>query len=190
MSTEHAIRRDWRWWASVAAAGAGALALGYLFDREQGRARRQRLFGRSAHFVRRTAHRARREARYLQDTAVKRVEQRMWPLPPKTVEGTTLLDRVESELFADSSIPHGLLNLEARGNVIVLRGQLPSEATIADVEQSVRRIPGVSGVKNLLHVTGTPAPNKVAALRASAKASSAGQWPAEPPPDVDQEAGG
>lgn len=178
--------RDWRWWASIAAAGAGALAIGYLFDREHGPARRQLVFGRTAHLVRRTLHRAGREARYLQGTAARRIEHRLWRLPPKPVEGRALLDRVESELFAHPGVPHGRLSFEAEGNVIVLRGQLDSESAIWEVEQSVRRIPGVTGIKNLMHVTGTPAPNKAAALRASAKAASAGGWPAEPPPDVDQ----
>jgi hypothetical protein len=105
----------------------------------------------------------------------------------KPAEGRTLLDRVESELFANRSIPHGQLSFEVEDRTVVLRGQLDSPASIAEVEEAVRKIPGVSGVKNLLHLTGTPAPNKAAALRVSARVREQGGWPFEPPPDVDSE---
>ena len=42
-------------------------------------------------------------------------------------------------------------------------------------------------VKSLLHLIGTPAPNKVAALAASEEAAASGPWPAEAAPDADAE---
>lgn len=186
-STDGRLDR-WPWFATIAVTAAGALAAGYLFDPEQGRGRRLRLAGSASHaargFVRRFGHRV----AYLRRSAHLRRLHLEHGFPPKAVDGLTLLDRVESELFTDPRIPHGRLNLEVEGSVIVLRGALDSAADIEMVDRAVRRIPGVEGVRNLLHLAGTPAPNKVAALQASSKALQYGSWPAEPPPDVDSEA--
>lgn len=179
--------RDPRWWVSIVAAAAGALALGYIFDPERGRGRRQQLIGRSSHGIKRTAARIGREMRYVRLSSARRIRHRLHPLAPKPAEGRALLDRVESEIFTNSKIPHGRLSLEVEGSTVVLRGRLDSEAAIVEVEETVRRIPGVGAVRNLLHLPGTAAPNKVAALRASDAASVQGGWPPEPPPDVDSE---
>jgi hypothetical protein len=161
--------------------------MGYLLDPKLGHSRRSVLAARSTHLVKRAAMRIRREARYLGTAAYRRTLHRLRPAPARPVEGRILLDRVESELFANRKIPHGQLNLEVEDATVVLRGQLDSQASIAEVEEAVRRIPGVSRIKSLLHLVGTPAPNKVAALRASARALEYDGWPQEPPPDVDSE---
>lgn len=167
--------------------GAGALVAGYLLDPERGRGRRQEVIGRSSHLIRRTATHIGREMRYARLSSYRRMQHRLHPSPPKPADGRTLLDRVESEMFTNPEVPHGLLNLDVEGSTVVLRGQLDSDATIAVVEQAVRKVPGVSAVRSFLHLRGTPAPNKVAALRASARAGAEDGWPAEPPPDVDSE---
>lgn len=176
-----------RWWMSVVAVGAGALITGYFLDPKLGQSRRKLLAARSSHLARLTTMRIGRQARYLGTAAYRHMLHRLRPVPAKPVEGRTLLDRVESELFANPSIPHGRLNFEVEDTTVVLRGQLDSQASIAKVEDAVRRIPGVSGIKSLLHLPGTPAPNKAAALQASARALEYGGWPQEPPPDVDSE---
>lgn len=176
-------RRGWLTGAAI----AGALVAGYFLDPKSGRRRRHEFTARSGHALRRVARRIDRECRYLGTMVYHRTLHRLQPAPPKPVLGKTLLDRVESELFESPSIPHGRLSLEVEDANVILRGQLDSEASIAEVENAVRKIRGVSDVKNLLHLTGTPAPNKVAALRASAKALEYGGWPPEPPPDVDSE---
>jgi hypothetical protein len=173
MKEERSGRSGWRWWAIVGAAGAGALAFGYFFDPELGRGRRLRLAGRASHLARRGTHRVLSKARYWRQTARLQRRQLEHGFPPKRVEGLTLLDRVESELFTDPQIPRGRLNLEVEGTVVVLRGQLASGADIRKVEDGVLRVPGVGGVRNLLHLKGTPAPNKAAALLASARAGRA-----------------
>ncbi|MGH7764501.1 MAG: BON domain-containing protein [Candidatus Dormibacteraceae bacterium] len=62
------------------------------------------------------------------------------------------------------------MSFEVEGTTVVLRGQLNTAADITRIEAAVLKIPGVGGVRNLLHITGTPAPNKAAALIASAEA--------------------
>ena len=107
--------------------------------------------------------------------------------PPAPADGRTLLDRVESELFEDRAVPHGRFNLEVEGTTAVMRGQLDSTEQMHRLEAAVARVPGVTGVRSFLHVPGTPAPNKAAALAASATAPPPADWPREAPPDVDSE---
>lgn len=175
-----------RWWLVVAAI-AGVLVGGYFMDPDSGRRRRHEFAARSRHGTRRVATRVGRVSRYLATMGYRRGLHWLERLPAKPAKGRMLLDRVESELFANPSIPHGRLSLEVEDATVVLRGQLDSRAAISQVEETVQDIPGVSGVKNLLHLPGTPAPNKVAAIRASARALQYGNWPPEPPPDVDSE---
>jgi hypothetical protein len=175
-----------RWWLGAGLVAAGTLAGAYLLDPIEGHARRTRIAERTGHAVRRTRKRIAREFRFVGKSLSGRVGHFIDHNPPEFVEGPTLLDRVESELFEDRSIPHGRFNLEVEGTTVILRGQLDSWMDITRIEAAVRKIPGVGGVRNLLHVPGTPAPNKAAALVASAEAASAG-WPEEAPPDVDSE---
>jgi hypothetical protein len=92
-------------------------------------------------------------------------------------------------------VPHGRFNLEVEGTTAVLRGQLDTTEEMHRLEAAVGRVPGVTGVRSFLHVPGTAAPNKAAALAASAEAARPTAWPAgrqagwprEAPPDVDSE---
>lgn len=180
-------RNRWPWFAAIAATAVGATAASYLFDLEQGRGRRLRLAGRASHIARSVARRFGHRVAYLRRSAHLRRLHLQHGFPPKPVDGRTLLDRVESELFTDPRIPHGRLNLDVEGSVVVIRGALDSRAEIETVEEAVRGIPGVYSVRSLLHLSGTPAPNKVEALRASSRALQFGGWPPEPPPDVDSQ---
>jgi osmotically-inducible protein OsmY len=91
------------------------------------------------------------------------VSHRIVHLVPKQTEigdDETLRQRVESQLFRDRHVPKGNLNISAEHGMIILRGELDSPLEIAQLEERVRRMPGVRGVQNLLHPHGTPAPNK------------------------------
>ena len=70
-------------------------------------------------------------------------------------------------MFRDPTIPKGRINVNAENGVIELRGQLDSADQIERIAARVRQVPGVLDVANLMHLPGTPAPNKEAALRAS-----------------------
>src|SRR5579872_2199130 len=110
-----------RWWMSVVAAGAGALITGYFLDPKLGHSRRKLLAARSSHTARLTTMRIGRGARYLGTATYRRMLHRLQSVPGGRVEGRTLLDRVESELFANPSIPHGRLNFEVEDTTVVLR---------------------------------------------------------------------
>jgi hypothetical protein len=98
------------------------------------------------------------------------VSHRIVHLVPKETEvpdDETLRQRVESQLFRDRHIPKGHLNITAEHGMIILRGELANPLEIAQLEERVRRIPGVRGIQNLLHPHGTPAPNKQRSWAAS-----------------------
>ncbi len=156
-----------RWWIGAGVLAAGSAVAAYFLDPESGRARRIRIVERTRHLARTTGKRVARESRYAFHTLRARTLHLVSPETPGAANGSTLLDRVESELFRDRSIPHGRLTFEVEETTVILRGELDSADEMSRVEAAVRRVPGVSEVKSLLHLPGTPAPNKAAALAAS-----------------------
>ncbi|MEO9005842.1 MAG: BON domain-containing protein [Candidatus Dormibacter sp.] len=78
-----------------------------------------------------------------------------------SVDDLTLRDRVESEIFRDPNLPKGRLNLDVESAVVTVRGEVDNALQIASIEKAVLKVRGVNGVENLMHVQGTPAPNKV-----------------------------
>ena len=159
-------RAGWGRWIPLAL-GLAAAAVVLLGGGGRARTRRQRLAGAVRHSIRRTA----RTGRHLQTELYGAVE-RATHRPDAPADDLTLLDRVESVLFEDPSIPKGSLNLEVVNGVLFLRGELASRAEIERVAIAAAEIPGVNAITNLLHVPGTPAPNKEAALAARPRRSA------------------
>ena len=60
-------------------------------------------------------------------------------------------------------MPKGQINVDVESGVVTIRGQVDNAFQIASVEKAVLNVPGVVGVENLLHIDGTPAPNKAQA---------------------------
>jgi hypothetical protein len=143
------------------------MAAAYFLDPDRGKARRIQVLERSGRLARTTSRRLKREARYAFGTARAKAEHLLNGRPPQFAENRTLLDRVESEVFVNRSIPRGKLTFEVEGTTVILRGQLDSADEMHRVEEAVRKVPGVTAVQSLLHMPGTPAPNKANALAAS-----------------------
>lgn len=171
-SARIARQRDSRWWLGAGMVAVSAAAAVYFLDPEHGRARRTRVADRTMHAMRTARRRTVRELAYARNTAEGRWQHLTGGREPEVLEGPALLDRVESELFTDPTIPHGRLTFEVEGTTVILRGEIDSEAEMERIEAAVRAMPGVSKVASLLHRPGTPAPNKQAALVASANAVS------------------
>ena len=146
----------------LAAAGAGYVAA-YLFDPEQGRGRRAEI-ARRAGGLGREATRAAQRGTVLATDKAAGVKARVLRGDGST-DDLTLLDRVESEIFRDPSIPKGDINLMVIDGKAVIRGQV-TQPQIGAIEAAVRKVVGVKDVENLLHTAGTPAPNKASALAA------------------------
>ena len=138
---------------------AGAF-LFYLLDPDRGQARRAQLRDQVAGAVRRGSRQLTRVSGRVasQSYGASQRITHVWSGPP--VDEVALKQRVESEIFRDPQVPKGDINLDVRGGVVVLRGQVKRPEQIDVLERDVRRVPGVTRVENLLHVEGLPAPNK------------------------------
>lgn len=151
---------------SGALAGAAAV---YFFDPQQGRARRAQFIDWSGARVRR-GWRALNQIGSRAGSNAAAFPQRMVALRsgPRPADDLTLRDRVESEVFRNADLPKGQINIDVESGVVTIRGQVDNAFQIAKVEKDVLKVPGVVGVENLLHVNGTPAPNKARARESSA----------------------
>jgi hypothetical protein len=153
----------------------GGYAAAYFGDREQGRARRAEASRQLESLKLEATRAAQRSATVAADRA-SGIRHRVTGPMNRDPDDLTLLDRVESEVFADPSIPKEKINLMVVDGKAVIRGQV-EEPQIGAIEAAVRKVVGVKEVENLLHPAGTPAPNKAAA-RAAGNGESA---PVQPP---------
>jgi hypothetical protein len=135
--------------------------LAWLLDPHQGHHRRRLLVDRAAASVRRSSRRLGRLVR----TRAARAEgqtrglvhrlQRQTSEPP---DDATLAHKVESVVFRDARFPKGQVSVNAEQGEVFLRGQVDPPELIRELEEAVRKVPGVRAVENLLHEPGTPAP--------------------------------
>ena len=147
---------------SILAGAMVGAAAAYLFDPEKGRARRAMLADRVRPQLRRGWYAA-NQLRTRTSAGAAAFPQRMVQLRsmrPRPADDLTLRDRVESEVFRNADLPKGRINFDVESGVVTIRGQVDNAYQIANVEKAVLKVPGVAGVENLLHVDGTPAPNK------------------------------
>jgi hypothetical protein len=142
---------------ALTSAVGGAVAA-FFFDPRSGRRRRHaardRVLSRARRTERKAVVGARRAEWRLIGAGRRMVSARRPGEPPDDV---TLAQKVASTLFRDPRVPKGRISINAEAGVVFLRGMVESE-TIPDIEQAVRRVPGVRDVENLLHPPGTPAP--------------------------------
>lgn len=151
----------------VGVAGAG---LAYAFDPVQGRSRRTKARDRSAATLRHGWRRSRKRMRWARSESGG-MARRAWhgarPHRTPDLDDVTLAHRVESEVYRHEEIPKGALNIDAFEGTVVVRGAVRRPEQIRHLESRVRRVRGVRRVQNLVHLEGTPAPNKADALSAN-----------------------
>ena len=146
-----------RYFGVPAVLGAAAM---YFLDPQQGRRRRAMARDRTAALFRRGARRGSRAARAVSAEAYG-VTQKVTHLreePKEQPDDITLARKVESEIFRDPDVPKGDINVNAVDGIVYLRGQVGSQDLISELEKKTRKVQGVRGVENLLHLEGTPAP--------------------------------
>ena len=132
---------------------------GYFLDPERGRGRRDEV-ARRLGGVGLEANRIAQRTTILATDKASGIKSRVLSRAGDAdTDDLTILDRVESEVFRDPAIPKGDINVMVVEGRAVLRGQV-AEPQIGAIEAAVRRVVGVKDVENLLHVPGTPAPNK------------------------------
>ena len=141
-----------------ALAGAIGAALAYFFDPDNGRRRRKLVVDKAGRLIRqssRGAHDAAAQAQGLKAKATHLKEQEK-PQP----DDVTLARKVESEIFRSPDVPKGQINVNVEDGVVYLRGELEQPDLIEDLGAQARKVQGVRGVENLLHVPGEEAPAK------------------------------
>jgi osmotically-inducible protein OsmY len=144
----------------LAVATAGGVALGalleYFLDPNGGRRRRHSARDRVVARLRRTERRTRRAESNAVGAVKRTLNARRGHAEP--LDDITLAHKVESELFRGADVPKGQIAINAEDGVVFLRGVIEREEDITRVVTAARRLDGVRGVENLLHLPGTPAP--------------------------------
>lgn len=87
---------------------------------------------------------------------------------PKEFDDATLAHKVESQVLRGAD--KGRISVNAEDGIVVLRGEVDTAEQMNEIAEAVLRLPGVTGVENMLHFPGEAAPNKAPAQEASARA--------------------
>ena len=140
----------------IAAIGA---ALTYFLDPNNGRRRRAMARDRILAFFRRTGQRGEQLARGAAAEAygVTQKVTHMKEEPKPSPDDVTLTRKVETEIFRDADVPKGQINVNVEEGKVVLRGEAPNAEMIDELVAKARKVQGVQGVENLLHLPGEPA---------------------------------
>ncbi|HEX6490508.1 MAG TPA: BON domain-containing protein [Gaiellaceae bacterium] len=139
-------------------AGAIGAALAYLFDPENGRRRRKLALDKAGKYARRAGKHAQDLGAQAEGAKAKATHLREQDKPQP--DDVTLTRKVETEIFRDADVPKGQINVNVEDGVVFLRGELEQRDLIEDLEKQARKVQGVLGVENLLHVPGEQAPAK------------------------------
>ncbi len=137
------------------AGGVGYL-LGFFFDPESGKRRRNVTRDRALAFFRRSARRSQAVPQALYAARQKVAHRREEPKPQP--DDVTLARKVETEIFRDPDIPKGQINVDAVDGIVYLRGEVGRPEQVRDLETRTRNVEGVRDVQNLLHTPETPPP--------------------------------
>lgn len=78
---------------------------------------------------------------------------------PET-DDATLVDRVQSQVFRETDVPVGAVNVNAEFGRVILRGEVKSDDLIEDLVERTRQVEGVREVENLLHTPDAGAPTQ------------------------------
>jgi osmotically-inducible protein OsmY len=142
--------------------GAVGAAAAYFLDPSNGRRRRHTTRDRAVAVARKGAHRGRRAARYAFSETVGKARRLANSLPHEEPEldDATLAHKVESILFRDRDVPKGRINVNAENGVVFLRGEVDGPHLPEALESRVRKVKGVKGVENLLHLPGQAPPER------------------------------
>src|SRR5215207_9035101 len=103
-----------------------------------------------------TTKKARTQA-YHATNKMKGVANAVTPHRHEEMDDQTLADRVRSEIFRSADAPKGDVSVDVQAGVAYLRGTA-SEEWIERFGTEARKVQGITGVKNLLHTPGSPAP--------------------------------
>jgi osmotically-inducible protein OsmY len=125
-------------------------ALTYFFDPQNGKRRRKVAADRLGALVRRHGKRAVKGTVARTQALKAKSTHRSEELKPQP-DDVTLARKVESEIFRDSEVPKGTVNVNAENGKVVLRGEVDSPEMIEELVVKTRNVQGVQEVESLLH---------------------------------------
>jgi hypothetical protein len=82
---------------------------------------------------------------------------RHWSRSRGQDDDVTIARKVETHIFRPHDAPKGSVSVDVEAGVVYLRG-IADATWSARFAEGAREVPGVLGVKNLLHPAGTPSP--------------------------------
>jgi osmotically-inducible protein OsmY len=140
--------------------GAAAAALTYFFDPQNGTRRRNETRDRVVAFFRQSGRKAGRAGRSVGSQAygLKQKAVHMKEEAKPEPDDVTLARKVETEIFRGADVPKGMINVNAEGGIVFLRGEVADPSMIEDLGKAARKVQGVREVQNLLHTAGSPGP--------------------------------
>ena len=156
--------------------GAGAA---YFADRDQGRRRRAKVADKTLAWSRRRARDADRAARYEAGVQAGEAARARGAGHYHPHSDADLHEHLRMVL-ANLEVPTSAVTVEVAEGLVRVRGQVGSAADAVVVIEALGAVPGVGGVESLLHLPGQPAPNKAAALAASASEPATSPGPVTP----------
>ena len=81
-------------------------------------------------------------------------------MPAGDIDDKTLAHKVETEIFRPADAPKGDVSVDVQHGVAHLRGEVADEQWISRLGEDAEKVDGIKGVENLLHRSGTPAPDR------------------------------
>jgi osmotically-inducible protein OsmY len=142
-------------------AAIGGAALAYFLDQQSGRRRRHQTRDQALSLARQATKRARKLVHHVTADATgtaRRAAHAVRPPSDIEIDDATLVDKVESTVFRHRDIPKGQININAENGVVFLRGQVERPELVESLEARVRKVRGVKGIENLLHVPAAEPP--------------------------------
>lgn len=151
-------------------------AIAYFSDPVSGRGRRTRLRDQAMARARDARRRSGSRARYTLHATRGKLAEMASPGPDTPfVDDATLTQRIRSAVFGRADVADDRISLDVADGVATLRGELDAQDEIDALARRVRAVAGVRDVVSLMHLPGSPAPNKEDALEASQGAEDAAE---------------
>jgi hypothetical protein len=137
----------------------------YFFDPQLGRGRRAKAREQMISMRRQLLNQAEKKVKYEAGKLEGEVYERI--APESAPDGSVLKDKVQSTVLGQERFHDLPVNLEAREHDIVVRGEVPDDATKSELEAAIRSVVGVAHVDMETHLPGQLPPNKADALHAA-----------------------
>jgi osmotically-inducible protein OsmY len=139
-------------------AGAIGAAIAYFLDPDNGPKRRAVATDKAGKYFRQAGRQAQGAASQAQGLKAKATHLK--EQEKEQPDDVTLARKVESQIFRGADVPKGQVNVNVEDGVVYLRGEVEQLDLIQDLAKQARKVQGVLGVENLLHVPGQEAPAK------------------------------